>query len=145
LFVIEATLRLAWGFNISALDAFYCVFGGTMSNLALSEHELLWKLKKTLPFEARGRTELIAFLKRRLMQLRAAPTLKITNIYMSENGSLLCQFHVAGTNAAATFVAPLEQFALAAGHPATRELAQYRQRSSRRGRQLRQAAAGGRR
>jgi hypothetical protein len=126
------------------LDDFHYAFGGRMPNLALSEHELLWKLRKTLPFEARGRTELIAFLKRRLMQVRAAPTLNVTNIYMVEDGGLVCQFQVKGTNSVATFVAPLEHFALSTGHPVARELSHYRLRSSRRSRQLRQASAGGR-
>jgi len=78
-------------------------------------------LRRTLPLSAHPRPPLLAFLRARGLNVRAAPRLVILDVFDAGEGcGLMCRFAIAEDGEASSFIAPLAQVALARRHPAAR-------------------------
>jgi len=102
---------------------------------AIQEEQLAWRLQCFLPLPARGRPELLKFLRRRGLMFRDSPRLMVTGVFQAGDGKgLMGQFAVGGAEESPRlFVAPIEQLAFERGHPIVHDLAVYRKAREKKG------------
>ena len=102
---------------------------------ALHEEQLAWRLQCFLPLPARGRPELLKFLRVRGVTFRDSPRLMVTGVFQAGDGKgLMGQFAVEGAaESTRLFVAPIEHLAFERGHPIVHDLAVYRKAREKRG------------
>ncbi len=102
---------------------------------AIQGEQLARQLQCFLPLPARGRPELLKFLRGRGVMFRESPRLMVTGVFQAGDGKgLMGQFAVEGAKESPrSFVAPIEHFAFERGHPIVHDLAVYRKAREKRG------------
>ena len=94
----------------------------------IQEEQLAWRLQCFLPLPARGRPELLKFLRGRGVMFRDSPRLMVTGVFQAGDGKgLMGRFAVEDAEESPRlFVAPIEHLAFERGHPIVHDLAVYR-------------------